>query len=62
MKSLNLTIICVSYNSNERLEKLITNLNKNFKIVIVENSNNKKLKQKLIKYNKNIKFYFPKKK
>ena len=61
MKSLNLTIICVSYNSNERLEKLITNLNKNFKIVIVENSNNKKLKQKLIKYNKNIKFYFPKK-
>jgi len=60
MKNLDLSIICVSYNSNERLEKLVTNLNKNLKIVIVENSNNKKLKRKLIKYNKNIKFYFPK--
>ena len=54
-----LTLVIVSYNSSQKVIRLISKLNKKFKIIIVENSNDKKLEKKILKKNKNIKFFFP---
>ena len=62
MKSFNqMTIIMVSYNSSEKIMRILNNINKKFKVIVIENSQDKKLKKKILKLRPNTKVYLPKK-
>jgi GT2 family glycosyltransferase len=54
-----ITIIIITYNSNNEVIKFITKIPKIFQVVIVDNSNDISLRSKF-KNNKNIKLYFHK--
>lgn len=63
MKNFNqMTIIMVSYNSSEKIMRILNNINKKFKVIVIENSQDKKLKKKILKLRPNTKVYLPKKK
>ena len=62
MKNFNqMTIIMVSYNSSEKIMRILNNINKKFKVIVIENSQDKKLKKKILKLRPNTKVYLPKK-
>ena len=56
-----MTIIMVSYNSSEKIMRILNNINKKFKVIVIENSQDKKLK-KNIKIKAEYKSIFTKKK
>ena len=56
-----MTIIMVSYNSSEKIMRILNNINKKFKVIVIENSQDKKLKKKILKLRPNTKVYLPKK-
>ena len=63
MKNFNqMTIIMVSYNSSEKIMRILNNINKKFKVIVIENSQDKKLKKKNIKIKTEYKSLFTKKK
>ena len=55
-----ITIIIVSFHSNQIIENLINSIEKNIKILIVENSLDQKLKIDLEKKFKNVQVIIPK--
>ena len=56
-----LTVIIVSFHSNQIIENLINTIEKNIKILVIENSLDHKLKLDLEKKFKNVKVIIPKK-
>ena len=55
-----LTIIIVTYKSDEIIYKFIKKIPKNIKVIIVENSKNKELKKNIEKKFKNTRVYLRK--
>ena len=54
-----ITIVLISYNSSEKLKKIITNIPRKTPIYIIDNSSDKKLK-KIFKKNKNVNVFLKK--
>ena len=57
----NFCILIVSYNSEKKIRRLLSSINKNVRFYIVENSLNLNIKKNLEKDIKNIKVIIPKK-
>ena len=57
----NFCILIVSYNSEKKIRRLLSSINKNVRFYIVENSLNLNIKKNLEKDFKNIKVIIPKK-
>ena len=56
-----ITVLFVSYHSEDIIEKSIMTIDKNIKIIVVENSKNKILKNKLEEKYSNVEVLFLKK-
>ena len=56
-----ITVLFVSYHSDDIIEKSIMSIDKDIKIIVVENSQNKILKNKLEKKYSNVKVIIPQK-
>ena len=54
-----ITVLFVSYHSDDIIEKSIMTIDKNIKIIVVENSKNKILKNKLEEKYSNVKVIIP---
>ena len=58
---MDITIVIISYNSNDLVKNYIKNLSKKIPILVIENSRDKNLKDYLEKNYKNVKVLIPKK-
>ena len=56
----NITIVIVTYNCENIINKCLNNLDKKNKIIIIENSSNYKLKREIEKKYKNVDFFINK--
>ena len=55
-----LTVIIVTYHSNQIVEKLLSSIEENIKVLVIENSLNQKLKEDLEKKFQNVEVIIPK--